>query len=132
MSLKCLISHIQKLRFSHDTAHKKQQQYFCSQLRLSLGIYPVLLNHVIRKPAFCICKNKGVDQLRSNYAVDQRLNFHNIDSAIPLLTNFKPLAIFCSYTARFVLALVKKPKDRFSQFAVGSYASSYEGGWCQG
>ena len=29
----------------------------------------------MRKPAFCICENKGEDQLRSNCAADQRLCF---------------------------------------------------------
>ena len=39
----------------------------------------------MRKPAFCICENKDADQLRSNRQADQRLCFHYIDSAIPLL-----------------------------------------------
>ena len=29
----------------------------------------------MRKPAFCICKNKDADQLRGNHAADQRLCF---------------------------------------------------------
>ena len=40
---------------------------------------------VMRKPAFCICENKDADQLRSNYAADQRLCFRYTDSTIPLL-----------------------------------------------
>ena len=40
---------------------------------------------VMRKTAFCICKNKDADQLPSNCAADQRLCFHYIDSTIPLL-----------------------------------------------
>ena len=43
----------------------------------------------MRKPAFCICENKGADQLHSICAADQRLKCHSI---IPLLP-FKPLAI---------------------------------------
>ena len=39
----------------------------------------------MRKPAFCICKNKGADELQSNYAADQRLCFYYIDSTILLL-----------------------------------------------
>ena len=31
------------------------------------------LSHIMRKPAFCICKNKGTDQLHGNRAADQRL-----------------------------------------------------------
>ena len=66
---------------------------------------------------------------------DLRLCFHYTDSTIPLLRswsaplfsllrkynpstfytrNFKPLAIFCSCTARFVSDLVGNPKDWFS------------------
>ena len=39
----------------------------------------------MRKPVFCICENKGSDQLWGNRATDQRLQFRFIDSAIPLL-----------------------------------------------
>ena len=54
----------------------------------------------MRKHAFCILENKGADQLRGYRAADQRLCFHYVDSTSPL--NFKPLAIFYYYTARFV------------------------------
>ena len=37
------------------------------------------------KPAFCICKNKGADQLHGNRAAEQRLCFRYIKSTIPLL-----------------------------------------------
>ena len=40
---------------------------------------------VMRRPAFCICENKGADQ--RNCAADQHLCFGYIDSAKPLLTN---------------------------------------------
>ena len=40
----------------------------------------------MRKPDFCLCENKGADQLRSNCEADQRLCFHYTDSTIsPLL-----------------------------------------------
>ena len=45
----------------------------------------------MRKPAFCICENKGADQvrstdqLRSNFAADQSLCFPYIVSTISLL-----------------------------------------------
>ena len=50
----------------------------------------------MRKPAFCICKNKDTDQLcgyreadlcldRGNHKADQRLCFRYTDSTIPLL-----------------------------------------------
>ena len=40
---------------------------------------------VMRKPVFCICKNKDADQLRGNRVADQRLCFRYMDSTIPLL-----------------------------------------------
>ena len=66
----------------------------------------------MRKGAFCICENKDADLLGSNCAADQRLCFCYTDSTIPLL--FKPLAIFCGSTARFVSDLVRNPEEWFS------------------
>ena len=39
----------------------------------------------MRKPDFCLCENKGADQLCSNCTADQRLCFRYSDSAISLL-----------------------------------------------
>ena len=39
----------------------------------------------MRKLAFCICENKGADQLHSNRAADQCLCSRYIDSTTPLL-----------------------------------------------
>ena len=39
----------------------------------------------MRKPDFCICKNKGTDQLCSNCTADQPLCFRYSDSTFPLL-----------------------------------------------
>ena len=41
------------------------------------------------KSAFCICKNKGADQLHGKPAADQRLCLRYIDSAVPLLLKSK-------------------------------------------
>ena len=72
----------------------------------------------MRNPAFCICENKDADQLRGDREADQRLCFRYRDSTIPLLPikiqNFKPLAIFCRCTARFVSDLVGHREARFS------------------
>ena len=69
----------------------------------------------MRKPAFCICENKGADQFRGNREADQRLCFRYKDSTTPLLSkSFKPLAIFCGSTARIVSDLVGNPEDRCS------------------
>ena len=43
------------------------------------------MSSLIRKPAFCICENKGADLLRGDRAADQHLCFRYIDSTIPLL-----------------------------------------------
>ena len=40
----------------------------------------------MRKHTFCICENKGADQLCSNCTADQRLCFPYKDSTIPLLS----------------------------------------------
>ena len=72
----------------------------------------------MRKPAFCKCKNKDADQLRSNRKADLRLCFRYMDSTIPLLhiciQNFKPLAVLFGFTALFVSEVVGNPEDRFS------------------
>ena len=43
------------------------------------------LRLVTRKPDFCLCENKGADQVRSNCEADQRLCFRYTDSTNPLL-----------------------------------------------
>ena len=43
------------------------------------------LSRVVRKPAFCICKNKDADQLHGSRKADQSLYFRYIDSTIPLV-----------------------------------------------
>ena len=50
----------------------------------SLGLY-CKMGHVMRRPTFDICENKGADQLRSNCEADQRLYFCYTDSTGPLL-----------------------------------------------
>ena len=43
----------------------------------------------MRKPTFCICKNKDAEQLRGNRVADQRLCFRYTDSTILLLPKFE-------------------------------------------
>ena len=43
------------------------------------------MSRVRRKLDFCLCENKGADQLCSNCTADQRLCFRYSDSTIPLL-----------------------------------------------
>ena len=44
------------------------------------------LSRIVRKPDFCLCENKGADQLRGNREADQRLCFRHSDSKISLLS----------------------------------------------
>ena len=72
----------------------------------------------MRKPAFCICENKAAVQLRGYRKADQGLCFRYIESTVSLLSKseiFKPLAIFCGYTAGFVSDLTwsETPKTAF-------------------
>ena len=66
----------------------------------------------MRKSDFCLCENKGADQLCSNCTADQHLCFRYMDSSIIL--NFRLLAIFYICTGRFVSDIVGTPKDQFS------------------
>ena len=43
----------------------------------------------MRKPDFCISKNKDADQLRGNREADQRLCFRYIDSTISFLPKYE-------------------------------------------
>ena len=43
----------------------------------------------MRKPKFCICENKGADQLCSKCEADQRHCFRYTHSTIPLLSKSK-------------------------------------------
>ena len=47
------------------------------------------MSRVMRKQDFCLCENKGADQLCSNCEADQLLCFRYTDSTIPLLPKFE-------------------------------------------
>ena len=53
----------------------------------------------MRKPAFCICENKDVDQLCGNCEADQRLCFSYTDSTIPILPKSKISSLWRSSVA---------------------------------
>ena len=56
----------------------------CSLLKVCITYNFAYMSCIMRKPVFCICENKGADQLRSNCAADQRLCFHYIDRAMSI------------------------------------------------
>ena len=79
----------------------------------------------MRKPTFYVCQNKDADQLCGHREADQRLCFRYIDSTIPLLSKseiFKPLAMFCSCTALFVLDLVGNQNVGFLMTRLKSFS----------
>ena len=45
------------------------------------------MSRIMRKPYFCICKNKGTDQLHGNHAADHRLC--SLHSTTPLLSKLE-------------------------------------------
>ena len=65
-----------KYRFSYDTIQ--------ISLRMTKNTTSNEISRIMRKPDFCICENKGADQLRGNREADQRLCFRYTDSALPL------------------------------------------------
>ena len=79
----------------HDIAASSETFYFIS---VDIAIYCFACSHtdkairhadrlsrVMRKPDFCICENKGADQLCCNRAADQRIWLRYINSTILLL-----------------------------------------------
>ena len=56
------------------------------KLESDVSVLTCQLSRVVRNPAFCICENKGADQLCSICTADQRLCFRYMGSTIPLLS----------------------------------------------
>ena len=52
---------------------------------------------IMRKPYFCLCENKGADQLCSNCTTDQHLCFHHLDCTILLLSKSNISSLYQSY-----------------------------------
>ena len=55
------------------------------EFKFYLAGCPHNMSRIVRKPDFCLCENKGADQLRGNREADQRLCFRYTDSIFPLL-----------------------------------------------
>ena len=77
------------IKTSQNTSHRKTK---CEKHKLPIiSNFPGFrrfhynMSRVTRKPDFCLCENKGADQLRSNCTADQRLCFRYTDSTLSLL-----------------------------------------------
>ena len=79
-----------------------------------------LLSGIMRTLAFCICENRrgsATAQLFSAIVFATQMVQFSYE-----IQNFKPLAIFCGRTARFVSDLVGNPEDEFSLDAAHLFA----------
>ena len=66
--------------------HRQCVEPTVAGLATSVTTYmPYYMSRIVRKPDFCLCENKGADQLRSNCEADQRLCFRYTHSTISLL-----------------------------------------------
>ena len=73
-----------------------------------------------KKADFCLCENKGADQLRSNCEADQRLCFRYTDSTLSLLIKSEISSFYAaSGTVHVGLCQTwsENPEDRFSRVA---------------
>ena len=82
---------VYQLRGMHGNRAADHRLSFRS-LDITISLYPHM-SLVMRKPAFCVCKNKDADQLRGDREADQRLCFRYTDSAIPLLPKYEILSL---------------------------------------
>ena len=75
LNMKALVTNL--LYFTQKTVYVLDN--FSCKIRVNLSLIQQFsvfkLSRVIRNPAFCICENKGADQLRGNRAADQRFCF---------------------------------------------------------
>ena len=68
----------------------------------------------MRKQDFCLCENKGADQLISAFVFATR-TVQNLSPSSIYVQNFKLLACFCVCTGWFVSDMVGNPEACFSQ-----------------
>ena len=63
---------------------------------------------------FCICENKGADQLHGPVTAQHLFSLQSTAPLLPKSEISSLYPIICCCTARFVSDLVGNPKDRFS------------------
>ena len=67
------------------------------------------MSRIVRKPDFCLCENKGADQLRGNREADQRLCFRYTDSIFPLLLISEIFFLYPKFQASSLLLRLYSP-----------------------
>ena len=85
----------------------------------------IIFSGVLRRPDFCICENKCVDQLCSNCTAEQRLCFRYTDGTIPILKSKLSIFWFSSVPgqAGFCRTLSNTPKSDLSVVSVSLNSS---------
>ena len=96
--LTCTQYHFVTLLHSHDSLTDTQSPMYLTTCKNNSFIHPqpriaektlshYFLSHIMRKPEFCLCENKGADQLCSYSAqlICAFLCFRYMDRTIPLL-----------------------------------------------
>ena len=84
------------------------------------------MSHDMRKPDFCLCENKGTDQLRSYISASVFTTL-----VVQFLFHLNPKVQAsslhsCDCTGRFVPHLVGNPVDQFSRVVAHIYISCYK------
>ena len=99
-------------------------------VQLSSSVYTIFcvvhMSRARRKPFFCLCENKGTDQLRGNCEADQCLCFATWTVQFLFYLHFKHLAFFCDCTALFVLDLVGNPNCCFPHAQAHMLLGTYQ------
>ena len=85
----------------------KQKEYLMASFHL-VSKTPHM-SRIMRKPAICICENKGADQLRSNCEADQRLCFRYTVPFFYFLNPKFPVSshLLCLYSLVYVQPVCK-------------------------
>ena len=76
------------------------------------------MSHVVRKPVWAICEQKGADQPAHPWSLISAFVVRYLDSIIPILAKSKlsrTQASLCSWPGRIESYLIGNPEDRFSR-----------------
>ena len=90
------------------------------------------LSRAVRKPDFCLCENKGADQLCRNCTADQGLCFRYMDNMFPFLlkykiSSFQPFSV--TVQTRLCQSWSKTPKTCFHASGLNSRQKKRSSSW---